>query len=258
LQETDVTYSINYAGDAPTQDGAPAPEEQPGRKDAKRYPRPRRRFVPSVLKTGVTFLTAAGLFFGAEAFAPPALRPSTLMGTYEARVTAAVKSAELTQQGRYEDWAAEVRVRVAQQSEQFRAINQSVIARYQATFDRGRMLAEATARIQSQYVAARMAQVQGMQSTDMAVVNMARLFGRVANIVDRGSGDEAMAYAGNLGSELSRELTQAATQGVTISVEGWDTGLASVEDLRRDIEALRPITIPPPPRLGPEPASQGR
>ncbi|MEA3014313.1 MAG: hypothetical protein QOD42_2858 [Sphingomonadales bacterium] len=253
-----MTYSIDYAGDAPAQDGGPLAEESPAPQDAKRYPRARRRFVPSILKTGVTFLTAAGLFFGAEAFAPPPMRPSTLMGTYEARVQAAVKSAELTQQGRYEDWASEVRVRVAQQSEQFRAINQSVIARYQATFDRGRMLAEATARIQSQYVAARMAQAQQMQNTDMAVVNMARLFGRVANLVDRGSGDRAMAYAGNLGSELSRELTQAATQGVTISVEGWDTGLASVEQLRRDIEAVRPVEIPPPPRLGPEPGSEAR
>jgi hypothetical protein len=253
-----VNYSIDYAGDAPAQVGAPAPEENSGPVDVKRYPRPRRRFVPSILKTGASFLLAAGLFFGAEAFAPPAMRPSSLMGTYEARVQSAVKAAELTQQARYEDWAAEVRVRVAQQSEQFRAVNQGVIARYQATFDRGRMLAEATARIQSQYVGARMAQAQAMQGSDLAVVNMARLFGRIANLVDSGSGDPAMAYAGNLGNELSRELTQAATQGVTISVEGWDTGLASVEELRRDIEAVRPITIPPPPRLGPEHADQGR
>ncbi|HST36732.1 MAG TPA: hypothetical protein VLK25_08910 [Allosphingosinicella sp.] len=251
-------YSMNYAGDAPVQVDAPAPQAQPAQESAGRYPRPRRRFVPSILKTGATFLTAAGLFFGAEALAPPALKPSTLMGTYEARVQSAVKSAELTQQARYEDWASEVRVRVAQQSEQFRAINQSVIARYQATFDRGRMLAEATARIQSQYVAARMAQAQSMQNTDMAVVNMARLFGRIANLVDAGSGDGAMAYAGNISNQLSRELTNAATQGVTISVEGWDTGLASVAELRREIEAVRPITIPPPPRLGPEPASGAR
>ncbi|HMG46278.1 MAG TPA: hypothetical protein VK614_02310 [Allosphingosinicella sp.] len=252
-----MDYSLDYAGDVPAQVGAPEPEGHSVPADARRYPRPRRRFVPSILKTGATFLIASGLFFGAEAFAPSAIRPSTLMGTYEARVQSAVKSAELTQQARYEDWAAEVRVRVAQQSEQFRAVNQSVIARYQATFDRGRMLAEATARIQSQYVGARMAQAQAMQGSDLAVVNMARLFGRIANLVDSGNGDSAMAYAGNLGNELSSELTQAATQGVTISVEGWNTGLASVEELRRDIEAVQPITIPPPPRLGPEHA-EGR
>lgn len=253
-----MTYVLNYAGDAPEQAGTPAPNDQPDREDVRRYPRPRRRYVPSILKTGATFLLAASLFFGAEVFVPAAIKPSTLMGTYEARVQAAVKSAELTQHARYEDWAANVRVRVAQQSEQYRAVNQSVLARYQATFDRGRMLAEATARIQSQYVAARMAQTQAMQGTDVAVVNMARLFGRVANLVGEGSGDQAMTYADNLGNELSRELTEAATQGETISVEGWDTGLATVEALRRDIEAVRPITIPPPPRLGPEPAGQER
>lgn len=253
-----MTYSMDYSGDAPVQERTPTSDEQPVREEVRRYPRVRRRFVPSVLKTGATFVLAAGIFFGTEAFAPPAVKPSTLMGTYEARVQAAVKSAELTQQARYEDWAADVRVRVAQQSEQYRAINQSVIARYQATFDRGRMLAEATARIQSQYVAARMAQAQAMQGTDVAVVNMARLFGRVANLVGDGSGNTAMTYADNLGNELSRELTEAATQGETISVEGWDTGLASVEALRRDIEAVPPITIPPPPRLGPEPAGQER
>jgi hypothetical protein len=172
------------------------------------------------------------------------------MGTYEARVSSAVKAAELTQQARYEVWLAEAKLSVDQQAEQYRAVNQAVLANYQATYDRGRVMAEATTRIQAQYVAARMAQTQSTQATDVAIVNWTRMFGRVAEAIEPGAGASALRYADDLSAELSRELTAAATQGVTIEIDGWDYGLASVIDLQNQYAALPPIKLPPPPSLG--------
>ncbi len=240
-----MPYTMDYSGTEPEQRNL-APREAQTVHAAPPYPTRRRFEVPSIVKTGATFAFAAGLFFSAEALAPPELRPSTWTGTYNARVEAAVKASELNQQAK---------LSVEQQAEQYKALNQGFLAEYQATLDRGKILATATAEIQKQYVGYRMAQTQATQSTDIAISNWTRLWGRFANAMEPGAGDSALAYSQRLGDELSGELTSAAKNGQTISVEGWDTGLASVADLRRQIANLKPITIPPPPRLGEEPTS---
>ena len=246
-----MAYQIDYSNDGAAQSGSEV-YERPVWRDR---PQKRSLVVPSIVKTGASFLTAAALFFGAEAFAPAEFRPSNLMGTYEARVHAEVKAAELTQQGKYEVWAANVKSSVEQQVEQYKAFNQGVLTRYQAAWDRGKIFATATGQLQNQYVAERMSQTRSQQSMDVSIVNMSRGIGRALELMEPGSGRGALDYADNLSTTLSDELTSAATQGVTISIEGWDTGLASVDDLRNDLAKLKPITIPAPPRLGKNVAS---
>lgn len=246
-----MKYQIDYSASGSAEESNPQPrlEDESGR-HLVRYQKRRRFVLPDIAKTASTFVLAGAVFFGAEAMAPGAFKPSTLMGTYDARVSSAVKAAELTQQARYEVWLAEAKLSVDQQLEQYRALNQGVLANYQATYDRGRIMAEATARIQSQYVAARMSQTQSTQATDVAIVNWTRFFGRVAETLEPGAGAAALGYADNLSAQLSNELTAAATQGVTIDVEGWDTGLKPVGELQQEFAALKPIVLPPPPALG--------
>jgi hypothetical protein len=246
-----VSYSIDYSGERPAQTSGPLSVAPLGLSQTPLAPPSRRRrfALPAIMNTALTFGVAGALFFGAEAYAPDAFRPSTAVGTYDSRVTAAVKAAELEQQSKYEAWAAEVKISSEQQVESYRAIHQGMLADYQASLDRGKIFAEATARIQGQYVAARIAQTQMSQSSDQSVINMTRMFGRVMNGLEPGAGDGALRYAGSLSSELSGELEAAATRGVTISIEGWDSGLRSVEDLRRTLESVKPIAIPPPPKL---------
>lgn len=245
-----MKYEIEYGGGSQHEGGPPLDTAGDEGRHIVRYQKRRRFVLPDIAKTATMFAVAGIVFFGAEAWAPASLKPSTLMGTYDARVSSAVKAAELTQQARYEAWLAEAKLSVDQQLEQYRALNQGVLANYQATYDRGRVMAEATARIQSQYVAARMSQTQSTQATDVAIVNWTRFFGRVAETLEPGAGSAALGYADNLSAQLSNELTAAATQGVTIDVEGWDTGLISVSELQRQYAALKPIELPPPPSLG--------
>lgn len=253
-----MTYRLDYDGSSAVQtagdwQGNSAPSV-PARE-------PRRFRVPGIVRTGSTILTAGAVFFAAEAFLPSPWKPSDLVGSYESRVESmvreAAKKAELEQQARYEDWAAGVKVSVEQQVERYKAHNQAVFTWYQAAHERGKIWAEATARIQTQFVDYRMSQTRAQQGTDVAIVNYARLFGRVLNLVDPGSGDGALGYADILSAELSSELTAAAANGKTITVEGWDTGLMPVEALRAEMAALKPITIPPPPKLHDDPTSVG-
>ena len=246
-----MSYTVDYSGEKAVQTGRPHSDAPLGLSETGLAPSYRRRgfAVPAIVNTVCTFAVAGVLFFGAEAYAPEQFRPSTATGTYAARVEAAVKAAELEQQTHYEEYIAEVRVSAEQQVERFRAQNQGFLAHYQASLDRGKILAEATARLQSQYVAARISQAQMSQSGDQSIINMTRMFGRLANGLEPGAGNGALSYADGLSNQLSRELTDAATSGVTISVEGWDTGLASTDELRRQFDSIPAIEIPPPPPL---------
>lgn len=255
-----MTYGMDYAGKEPVQSRSKGAEVANLSQEVRLAPsmRSRRLGVPAIVKTGATFLVAGAVFFGAEALAPIHIRPSTLVGTYDARVQAAVKAAELSQQAKYEAWASEVKVSVDQQVEQYKTYNQASLTNYQAAVDRAKLLADATAKLQSQYVAARIGQAQAAQSGDQAIVNGTRVFGRVLNALQPGAGDGALNYATNLRDELSKELEVAVAEGQTISVEGWDTGLPSADELHSQIEGLKPIMIPPPPKIGEASSSSSR
>lgn len=248
-----MTYQMNYDGGA--RQVVPEKSEAPSTQQQVLY-RPRRRFaVPSIFKTAGTIILAGGVFFAAEGYAPPEYRPSTLMGTYDARVTSAVKAAELGQQARYDQYAAAIKLSADQQNTRYRSVMESFLSSYKGALDRGQVYAHATANLQQQYVGQRMDQTRQQQSMDVALINYARLWSRLDEALETGTGEDAQRWADSLSSRLSNELTEAATNGVTIKVEGWDYGLASVDELRRQMESVQPLQLPPVPSLGETPAS---
>ncbi|MPT47983.1 MAG: hypothetical protein E2598_06125 [Sphingobium sp.] len=112
-----MSYTVDYSGEHPEQTNIASEDYPP---QAIRYIEiPRRGFaIPSIVKTSAAFLMAGGVFFAAEAYAPPQYRPSTIMGTYDARVTAAVKASELQQQVNIELWSASAKIAIAQHEQQ--------------------------------------------------------------------------------------------------------------------------------------------
>jgi hypothetical protein len=246
-----MEYKMDYSGEMTEQqiiEGGTYP-----RSIIRYVEAPRRGFViPSILKTSAVFFLGGGALLGLEMSAPVALRPSTFTGTYEYRVEEQVKAAEMRVQGRYEAWAAQVKAAAEQNVEQYRARTNGMLAAYQASNDRAKTYAEALTRIQGQYVAERMNQTRQTQGTDIAIINFGRLWGRAANLFQPGLGDSALEYSDGLNRQLSKELTDAATQGQTITVDGWNTGLPSASELQHLLDTVKPLTIPPLPPLGPE------
>ena len=217
-------------------------------------PRPvlKRRFeMPSLLRTASTIAIVGALFFGAEAFLPVAAKPSSLVGTYDARLQAQVEAATNQEKAKYEGWAKQVELVNAQNTEKYRAATQGVLQHYTATYDRAKVFADATARIQSMYVQARIAQRQVQQSGDQSIISLTRMFGRLFNVVEAGAGDAALNYAEGLSRELQAELNYAAQNGQTISVEGWNTDLPDPAEVQRQLDALKPEPLPPLPELSP-------
>jgi hypothetical protein len=243
-----VQYQIEYDDAGARQVSAPVnlPATTRGQ-SVEANDEPLRRFqIPSILKTAFVFLLGALALAGAEKYAPDTWRPSTIVGTYDARITSAVKAAELNQQARFDVWAAEVRIATEQNAEAYRAAMNASVANYQAVYDRTRIYAEAATRMQGQYAQMRMNQVNAQSGSENGIINLVRLFGYGANALEAGSGDDALAYSEAMSRNLSDRMTQ-----------GWDTNLPSPESVRAELSRYQPVRIPPPPVLSEQPITMG-
>lgn len=131
------------------------------------------------MQTVMVVTVVAGAFFAVEKYAPSEWRPSHLIGNYEAEVAARVESevaaAKLEQQAQFDAWVEQVRLVNAQNLEQYRGVVQAVAANYQASYDRSRVYAEATARMQGDLAQARLRLASRTRQTDMGYINFSRM-----------------------------------------------------------------------------------
>lgn len=214
--------------------------------------------IPSILKTASAFALGMLALGAMEKYGPEEIRPSTIMGTYDARITSAVKAAELNQQARFDAWAAEVKVASDQNSEAYRAAMNATLANYQASYDRAKIMAEAATRIQGQYVQVRMNQVNTESSNEMGITDFARLIGHGLNVLENGLGDGMLTYSDEMSASVSQRMTEAAQAGARIDITGWDMGLPSPDAVRTELESYQPVPIPAPPILGETPGNIGQ
>lgn len=250
---SDPQYAISYDGDAAqTQSPTAHNDNHDGSRDVQeRRARRKIRFrVPSIIKTATVFMTGAAILFSWETYAPEGYRISTFMGTYDARIAAAVKAAELQQQTRYEVWAADVKLAADQQAEQYRAVTQGVLQNYSATYDRGKILTQAAVELQGKYASTLMSQKTQEQGMDIGIINLMRGWGRVRNGLQEGAGNDALEYADNLSNILQKEVTDVARRGAGTPVVTWGTGLASPSEVAATLATIKPLRIPPPPSIG--------
>jgi len=248
-----MDYSMDYSGERPEQKGVveAAPQYDP-QQLVTYQPQRRHHSVPSIVTTIVAVGATFVLVCTAEGLGPIWARPSTWFGTFNARVEREVKAAEISQQAKFEAYVATVKLGVEQQNKQYEALSQSVLKSYDLQGQRALALSNSLGTMQVQLQANRMAQTQATQGTDVSIINMSKLIGRVANLIDEGSGDAALGYADRLSGAISKELEATAASGVAIKIEGWDTGLPSAEEMQRQLASLKPYTVPPPPHFDEE------
>jgi hypothetical protein len=251
-----MTYEVDYSGQKPEQ---VAHEDGAHPAQIIRYVEvPRRGFTfPSILKTAAVFLTGAAVLFTWETAAPEGYRISTFMGAYDGRIAAAVKAAELEQQSHFDAWAASVKLAADQQSEQYKAVTQGVLANYTASYDQVKIAAQAAYQFQGAYAQTIMGQQTAEQGTDVGIINFMRGFGRVMNGLQPGAGDNAIGYAKDLSGTLDDEITNAARKGTSTPVVDWARGLATPDQVAAKLQSIKPLRLPPPPSLGERRAAIG-
>lgn len=215
---------------------------------------PKRRIHPMI----VGFLGFAGatiFFYGSEAVAPIALKPSSIIGGYQHNIAEAHKSGELTAQVRYDAQLRGIELQyqgqlkqiesaAGQWQEQYRVSLNGMIEDYRGVYARANIFAQATADLQKQYAAARYSITERSLGGETGMANMATTVGLLGGLFDKDFGDSALAYADQVRGRAFAKLDEAARGGVTVSVEGWNEGLPDPQALQERLRNLPPLRLP--------------
>lgn len=219
------------------------------------YSFPQKKRLPPMVAAAMGFAAAATLLFGAERFVPHPYKPSDWMGGYAAAMNEARKEGELAAQIRYDVQLREVELQYQGQlkeiesaanawQEQYKTALSGYVEHYRAVWNRANIYAQATADIQKQYVAARTQLAGQTVRGQINMANRATEFGLWLGLLNPDLERQTLNYAGRVRQQALAELDAAAQGGVTISVDGWDTGLVDPATVAQDINALPPFTLP--------------
>lgn len=218
------------------------------------HDQPKRRLHPAVT-AAAGFAAAAVLLYGAERLAPDEYKPSQFSGAYESEIQEARKSGELTAQIGYEAQLRNVELQhqaqlkqiettAVQWQEQHRTVLTGWADNYRTAYQRANIYAQGQVDIQKQYVAARMALTQSTLGGEIGVANTVSMLGLYGGLFSPEFGQSAMNYAEQVRGQALRRLDDAARSGVTVTVEGWNTGLPDPDEFTRQIYALPPLQLP--------------
>ena len=245
-----MTYKIDYSGETPRQvDQLPPlvlPAVRPALAKTSSAPWPSINLPPMAQSVALLAVFAVG-FFVIEKFAPAGWRPSHLVGGYEAEIEAQVTAAKLQQQAQLDAWLEQVKLVNTQNAEQYKGAITAVTNYYQATYDRSRTYAEATAKMQGDLVRTKMQLSNQMRSPDVGLANLSRTFGLIMDAVQPGSGQEMLSYSSGLNEGVFAELDRAVMSGAVISIDGWNQGLPSPYEVERELGKIQPLPLPAPP-----------
>ena len=109
--------------------------------------------------------------------------------------------------------------------ERCRAGLQNYNNNYQALYSLAHMYAQSVADIQKNYVSVRYSTAQQTVGGEIAAANMGTMFGYIAGMFDPETGRRSMEFAEAARQQALQKLDDAARSGITVSVEGWNTGL---------------------------------
>lgn len=98
-----------------------------------------------------------------------------------------------------------------------------------------------------------LSQKRQQQDSSSGLVNLAQLGADLFRPFDPTISENLQTYADETSARLRERLDSSIQQGITVDVEGWDTGLPSPDAVRADIARIKPIVIPPPPRISRDP-----
>jgi hypothetical protein len=244
-----VQYKMDYEGDdSPRQIGTEIVTATAPRGQAEKTKRRRRR-IPSSVQTAITVVICGGVFFAAVRFAPEGWRPQDFTGEYIGDVAGEVKANEAAIQAQLDAYTNEVRAAVEQQNIRYNRVSEGVIQFYKASYDLNQTQMDAANRIRGAYVERQMGQTVQGNGVNLGVASIAEILGQAQNIFEPGSGDAALTEARRQREIASSRLEETAIESANVDVSSYVNQLPSAEVIRRELESIPTIQLPPPPRF---------
>jgi hypothetical protein len=244
-----VQYRMDYEGDgSPRQVGTEivAPAAPRGQvEEAKR----RRRRIPSSVQTAITVVICGGVFFAAVRFAPDGWRPQDFTGEYVGDVAGEVKANEAAIQAQLDAYTNAVRAAVEQQNIRYNRVSEGIVQSYKAAYDLNQMQMDAANRLRGAYVERQMAQTAQGSGANLGIASIAEMLGQAQNIFEPGAGDGALREAQRQREIASSRLENTARTSANVDVSRYVNQLPSADSIRRELESIPTILLPPPPRF---------
>ena len=206
--------------------------------------------LPTVVTTAIVGIVVSCGWYALEAYGPEQLTPSYNIGRQEAKIAARVKASDMRLQARVDQYNAGIKLHNDQEQTKFQSEAQAILDNYKAVWEQRRLAMEGLIKMTEQFRSVELAQIQRTQSSDVAVANLARMFGRIANAASPSAGDGAMQYSEDRKREMLQELSDAANSGGLVHVEGLQTDIPSPEVVVQLLEQLRPTPMPYLPPIG--------
>ena len=244
----EIQYKLEYDENGARQVGdeiAPTATSRGQVDKAKR----RRRRIPSSVQTAITVIVCGGLFFSAVAFAPKGLRPQDFTGEYVSDVAAEVKARESEIQAELDAYTNGVRGVIEQQNMRYNRVSEGVLQAYKASNDLNQMQVENANRLRGSLVDRQLGQTAQANGANLGFASIAEMLGQAQNIFEPGSGDAALAEAKHQRGIATSRMTDTAIQSAAVDVTPYVNRLVTVEQVRRELESIPQIDLPPPPRF---------
>lgn len=244
---SDVQFKLDYDEHGARQVGneivpAAAPRVAPVRR--------KRKFrLPAAANTAITVIICGGVFFAAVAFAPEGWRPQDFTSEYASEIAGDVKAEEGAVQAELDAYVNAMRAAYEQRNAQYGRIIEGYLEAYKAAVAINQMQIEAANRLRGAYVERQMGQSAQASGANVSLANGAEALGTVLNWLEPNSGDDVLAEAERQRGIASGRLEDAAVTSANVDLTNYVNALPSEEALRRRIDSLPPIELPPPPRF---------
>jgi hypothetical protein len=244
-----VQYKMEYEGDdSPRQIGTEIVAATAPRARGEQSKRRRRR-IPSSVQTAITVVMCGGIFFAAVRFSPVGWRPQDFTGEYIGDVAGEVKANEGAVDAEVQAYVNGVRAAYEQRTAQYGRIVEGFLEAYKAAVAVNQLQLDAANRLRGSYVERQVGQTAQTNATNLSIANLGELLGQVQNFVEPGTGDAALAEAQRQRDIAANRIEETAVESARVDLTGYVNSLPSEADLRRQIENLPPLDLPPPPRF---------
>ena len=242
-----VQYKLEYDDDGARQVGREiVPAVQPRVAPVRR----KRKFrLPAAANTALTIIICGSAFFAAVAFAPEGWRPQDFTGQYVGDVAGEVKANEAAIDSELQAYVNGVRAAYEQRSAQYGRIAEGYLEAYKASVALNQQQMDAANRLRGSFVDRQMGQTVQSNGTNLSIANLTEMFGSLQNFVEPGSGDAALSEAQRQREIAAGRLQDTATTSANVDLSGYVNQLPSADALRRQLDSIPPLDLPPPPRF---------
>lgn len=251
--ESDTPYQYdNSHGIAPMNGGTIMPPHGYYPQGVAYYPPPKPPMHPFIVSL-LSMLMMAVAFISVEKYAPLDLKPSHVVGSYEASVDEVVadatKGIETQYQTQLDQYQAQTRTYIEQSNNAQKAKLDAILQNYTAAYQRNQVITQAYLQANNNFTDRMMNVAERLHATDVGVGSGAIALGHFMDAFEPGSGYKFTQYGADAGAMAAETLRKFAEESRVEPIAEIDEILMSPEEVLASLDEMETPELPALPKL---------